>query len=117
LYGLPAEFDARVFVQRALVQMCFSVNTISLSFDGAMITVESSVIYKRDPTDPGEAVSPPVSRTSMTSVIGKTVRFASSKPDGSLSLHFDDGQALMFSDDSETYESYKIQIGEQEIIV
>jgi hypothetical protein len=118
MYGLKQDFDATVFVGRELGQICFSSNNIHFAFsDGVSITLESSFIHCDTLLADGLTQVVPVLSSDLMRLIGHAVSSAAARPDGTLSLVFDNGNSLMFLDDSKDYESYAIRIGDREIIV
>jgi hypothetical protein len=118
MYGLPQDFDATVFVGKELVQVSFSANTIHFSFDAHIsVTLLSSFVYSSASDDARSTQAVPVQSSNLMSLIGHTVDSADAKPDGTLTLGFDNGHSLTFLDDSQNYESYWIHIGGREIIV
>jgi len=116
MYGLPSDFDSSFFIGRALVQVCFSSNQVSFLFEGDIgVIVEGSFCHKGDGIEGMYKI--PVTTCGVMRLSGLTVRTATSSVDGTLSLGFDEGQALTFHDDSANYESYHIRRGESEIHV
>jgi len=119
MYGLPSDFDVSAFIGIELVQISFSANTIHLVFEpDVQVTIESSFVVQAGPDLPPLKDSPPLKSSNMMTLISQRVRSASSSAiDGSLTLHFEGGGFILFIDDSENYESYKIVIQGKEIIV
>ena len=117
MYKLPLSFDAEVFTGRVVNQVFFTVNTVSVSFEGDLgITLMSSFGYDA----PGGALvkeSPPVRHSDVMSLAGQTVTACEAFPDGTLALTFGNGWHLWCYDDSTAYESYSIVIGPTEIFV
>jgi hypothetical protein len=118
MYGLPEDFDASVFLGRELIQICFSANTIDFAFSGdILVTLESSFIYSNSPTDEGHRQTIPVSSSNLMGLIGATVDSVTSQRDGTLFMSFNNEHRLTFLDDSTSYESYCIHIGDRLVIV
>jgi len=118
MYGLPATFDASEFTGKELLQVCFTANTISLSFeDDIAITIMGSFIYHAGADTKAEKQMVPVSSSILMCLAGKQVRLAEAERDGTLTLYFDNNHILTILDDSKAYESYSIRIGAREIIV
>lgn len=116
--GLPPDFDASVFVGQQLVQVCFTANTVSLHFgDAVSVTVFSTLAHGAKLNDALEVETIPISSSSVIRLIGKTITIAMSEVSGRISLGFQDGSRLDFSDDSPAYESYSVRIGLREIVV
>ena len=118
MYGLPSNFDASIFVEHELEQICFSATNVTLHFgDGVSISVLSAVAYSLSSTDPRQVESVPVSYSGLMRLIGKRVLSAESEVDGHVILRFSGGAELHLRDDSTNYESYSIRVGNREIIV
>jgi hypothetical protein len=118
MYGLPKDFSALIFVGQELVEICFTVNTAHLVFDGEVsITLLSSYVYTSSSNNVSRKETVPVLSSSLMHLIGKKVSSATAKTDGTLTLMFEDGASLILLDDSRDYESYSIRIGDREIVV
>lgn len=118
MYGLPDNFDASIFLTKKLDLLCYSENTINLSFEGALsVTILRSFIHKRALHETACKQTLPVSKSSLMCLVGKVVCHVASDKQGSLTLNFDNGHVLELFDDSQNYESYIIRIGETEVIV
>jgi hypothetical protein len=118
MYGLPADFDASIFIGRELVQVSFTTNTVHLVFDGDIaITVESSFVLQHSPGTEAVKQAPPVESSSLMALVGRQVRSAHADTDGTLTLRFDGGGTLACLDDSKDYESYHIRLLGKEIVV
>ncbi len=118
MYGLPANFDATVFLGKELELVCFSENTISLTFGGDVsITILGTFSYQIGPSDKATACSVPVSTSNLMCLIGKEVCRVEKRDDGTLVLQFANQHVLALLDDSRDYEAYTIRIGKREIIV
>ena len=116
MYGLPHGFDASVFVGRTLEHVTFTTNTVHFGFDGNVaITLFSSFQHGWLGTVSEEKV--PVQSSGVMSMLGQVVRLAEGRPDGTLKLQFEGGEALICRDDSGHYESYQLQLGDREIVV
>ncbi len=110
-------FDSSVLVGQELTHIIFTSNTIHFAFSGDIsVTLTSSFVHDRPPHDLGRNQVVPVQTSSLMSLLGKTVSDSTSEPDGTLRLHFEDGEGLTFLDDSREYESYTVRIGDREII-
>jgi len=116
VYGLPDDFDGSVFVGLELVEISFTANTVHLAFDADVsITIGSRFILHVGGTREEHDV--PVKTSSLTALIGRSVRLVDANPDGTLRLQFDGGDALTCVDDSKVYESYQIHFAGREIII
>jgi Family of unknown function (DUF6188) len=118
MYGLSSLINVSEFTGKELSQVCYTVNTICLAFEGDIsITVMGSLIYTNGDLDSICKESLPLSSSNLMCLIGQTVRFAERGEDGSLTLNFENGHILTILDDSQEYESYSVCIGTNEIIV
>jgi hypothetical protein len=110
MHGLPEDFDGQFFVGKDLIAVTFSANTISFAFDDeVLVTAEAPFLYKATPSDAGEVQPVPARSSTLMCLVQHQVHRASATTDGTLELTFDDGQMLIFVDDSEHYESYHVQ--------
>src|SRR5262245_14273334 len=111
MYGLPGDFDPRVFVGRELEQVCFWRYSVHLVFDGDVsLTMESTFSVKERAGSQKVAVILPVVSSNLMSLIGKKILAASADRSGTLSLCFVGGSEIVCSDESQQYESYRIRI-------
>ena len=119
MYGLPRGFDASRLVGRTLDFVTFTSNTVHFSFDGgASITIEASFTHWiRGAAPSSQRLSVPVSESRLMQVVGAAVSAARATEDGTLVLDFTNGQSIAVHDDSPRYESYRMQLGDEEIIV
>ena len=118
MYGLPEDFDGEVFAGRELIQVSFSKNTVSFWFgDDLSVTLESTFIHKRAADKAECRQEIPVTESSVMSLIGKEVSSVKKDGDGTLILHFENGDSLAFLDDAKQYESYSIRTADKEIVV
>jgi hypothetical protein len=116
MHGLPKDFDLSVFIGKVFEQICFTENTVSFFFgDNISITVESKYSYGKANKMVVETI--PATSSSCMNFLGKTVKGATPKSDGTMNLVFEDDSKLTFVDDSKQYESYRIRIGDTEIII
>src|SRR3972149_8201656 len=109
MYGLPKDFDFSVFEGRTLELVCFSENTVNLSFDDHLsITIESSYSHQVDDEDPGSTIDIPPETSTLMQLTGDVVELAEAVGKGTLVLHFEGGQVLKCFEDLPNYECYKI---------
>ena len=96
MYGLPSDFDAKVFVERTLEQICFNQNQIALHFDdNVSIIVESAFSHDgNQPLSETRVVEVPVSHSDLMQLVGFSVSEASGDKDGTLTLVFDNATFL-----------------------
>jgi hypothetical protein len=119
MYGRPANFDASIFLDASVEQICFSRNTITIYFDlGYLVTLEGAYEH-RSAANPGsvERAAVPVLQSRLIELVGKAVMSAEIDAAGTFVLRFDDGQVLRCIDDSDKFESYRISCGDAEIII
>lgn len=115
--GIPSDFDSSVFVGLQLISVTFAENLVSLAFDHAvMVTVLGSVSYRDAKTGEQRTDRPPVSRTSLVSLVGRHVLACTAKSQRELVLELDGGE-IVLRDDSQRYESFIIRIDNEEIVV
>ena len=117
MYRLPKDFDASFFVGRRIELICFGENTVSFHFnDDLLVTVESAFAYvDRDGAEQLSEI--PAVGTNVLKLLGKSVRQSTGSDDGTLNLAFENGDTLKILDTSDQYESYKIGLGDDTIIV
>ncbi len=117
MYSLSSVIDVSVFNEKELEMICFTANTISLSFTkNVAITIMGSYILENNVAEKSKQ-SVPVSSSSLMCLIRRVIQSAERGSDGSLKLHFDNKHNLIILDDSKIYESYHVRIGSKEIIV
>jgi hypothetical protein len=115
--GIPHDFDPAVFVGHKLISVTFAENLINLTFDQAvMVTVLSSISYRDAKTGEQGTDQPPVSRTSLVSLLGQDVAASRVESKQQLVIELDDGE-LVLRDDSQRYESFIIRVHDREIVV
>jgi hypothetical protein len=113
MYGLPKDFDGSFLVGRTLEMVCFNQNQVYLHFDSDItITIESAFSYKTE-----QVIDVPVQESNLMEMLGSTVSVAQGDANGTLSLLFNNGEALKVYDTTKQYESYTIAYGGKVIIV
>ena len=118
MYGFPNDFDPQVFVGRELETITYAVNVIVLAFADRLTVSASGSLSYRVANDAETGVDrPPVIRTSLVNLVGRTVLAAELKSARELVLEFDGEGSVTLLDDADTYECYLITIGDREIIV
>ena len=118
MYGLPADFDSRIFVDRTLVQVCVFSNQIAFHFDqNISVRLEGEYSLQVDSAAEPEMIEIPEFHPGLTKLLDARVKDTSSTRDGTLVLQFSDGAVLTFYDRSPGYERYEISIGDRHIIV
>lgn len=118
MYGLPADFDSRIFVGRDSEMVCFAAYQFNLHFgQKLMIQVNGEYSLQMDPGSEPEIIEPPEFPPGLTKLLEQTVSNASSRRDGALTLQFSNGAVFTCYDRTPGYESYYIHIGDRQIIV
>lgn len=118
MYGLPANFDSAVFVDRILESVTFATNAIHLDFgDHTSVTALSHLTYSvgQDLDLCRDVV--PVMDSSLMTLVGQRVVGAEVRLPGDLILRFDGGGMLTAEDDSAHYESYSLSTPTGEVFV
>ena len=118
MHRLPPDFDASVFVGSTLETICFSANTVNLTFDRDLqITILGTFMYRAGPNaEPVEAVVP-VATSNLMSLAGKVVESAEAHVDSALTIRFAGQHILTLANEPGPYESYTLQIKGREIFV
>jgi hypothetical protein len=118
MYGLPADFDSRIFVGRTLEMVCFAAYQFGLHFgEHIFVQVNGEYSLQADPGSEPEIIEPPEFHPELTKLLEQTVSNASSTRGGTLSLQFSNGAVFTCYDRTPGYESYDIHIGDRRIIV
>lgn len=118
MYGLPADFDSRIFVGRTLELVCFAAYHFNFHFDqdiGVQVGGEYSLQMK--PVSEPDIIEVPEFHPGLTKLLEQTVIHASATRDGTLILRFSGGAVFTCYDRTPGYESYDIYIGDRHIIV
>jgi len=82
-----------------------------------MITIESAVSYQPKDSQVHFMSEIPITESNLMRLLEKTILNASGNDKGDLTLTFQDGDVLTIYDNAPSYESYKIQNGDEIIIV
>jgi hypothetical protein len=118
MYGLPADFDGRIFVGRTLELVCFAAYHFNLHFDQHIgVQVNGEYSLQMDPGFEPEIIEPPDFHPGLTKLLEQPVKDASGSRDGTLTIHFSSGAVFTCYDRTPGYESYYIHIGDRWIIV
>ena len=120
MHRLPRDFDTSVFNGIALELVSFTENSIHFQFDRRIsITLESSYAYHFDSSAGGvEKNDVPVTESRLMSLVGHIVQTAEIDDDGTtLRLRFGGGRILECFDKTPQYESFRIAIGDREVLV
>lgn len=118
MHGLPATFDATVFVGSTLDSVTFAVNVIHLAFDsGLSISVNARVCYRAEVAQVTLVDELPVRESRLMLLIGKAVSGAACDTNGFLTLELEDGGLIQVTDELSNFESYSITTPDGEIFV
>jgi len=118
VYGLPPDFDGRLFVGQILASITFTVNTVHLVFGPDLsLTVLSTCSYRLAASDARHTEQVPITGTAMLGLIGRQVTNIAVTGGRNLALEFDGNGEFTCIDDSDQYESYTIKVDDREIIV
>lgn len=118
MYGLPTDFDSRIFVGRTLQVVSVFVNQINFRFDqNVSVRLESVYSLQVAPGSETEIIDVPEFHPGLTKLLEKMVKNASAARDGTLALQFSNGAVLTFYDRTPAYEAYEISVGDRHIIV
>lgn len=121
MYHLPKNFDGAFLVGRRLQMVCFAAFQVYLHFDDEiMITVEYAYSYRSNDTQIGtEAMITilPISQSNLMQLLEKAVSKVQRIDGDSLTMLFENGDALTLCNGPENFESYQIKYGDQNIIV
>jgi hypothetical protein len=119
MYGLPEDFDATGFVGKTVEYVSFSSNNIYIFFEENLsLTIEGSFehLLPEESTN-GIQMSVPVCCSCLMRLIGHEVIKVKTDQPCKLTLVFDDHQELRCIDDSNMYESFRIEYFGRDIIV
>lgn len=118
MYGLPSDFDPQIFVGRELETITYGVNVIVLVFDDRLtVSISGSLSYSVADGADIAVDRVPVSHTSLVRLAGRRVEKFDLRSPQELVLRFEGGGHVTLLDDSELYECYLINNGDDEIVV
>jgi hypothetical protein len=118
MYGLPINFDANIFLGRQIESITYASNVIVISLDlGITFSVESSLDYLPVGVESNLTDAFPLTSTRLITFIGNVIIKAIIVEQKDIMLFFEGNSWIAIKDDSKYYESYKIKIGETEIVV
>ena len=109
-----------MFIGSTVQQVAFSANTLFISFGNEIsITILASFEHLVTPAEneSNGVQRVPVKESRLMQLIDHAVESVEASVDGTLTLHFNNGQTLRCFDDSPQYESYWITHGKKEIYV
>ena len=110
MYEFPPDFDAKTLLGMTLEMLCFTKNQIVLHFDSdTSIVAEAGILHKR-PSDEssGTMITIPPERVELLGLLEHKTTAAAIYRQRVLTLTFDTGDILSFSDLSDGYESYHV---------
>lgn len=113
IYGLPQDFDGSFLVGKELEMVCFCQVQLYLHFAGKIIITVSSAISRDD----GQIIDVPIEYSNLMRMIGLLVASAEGPTDGTLTIHFENGEVLKVYDNSPNFESYSITYGDAVLYV
>ena len=116
--GLPKTFDTSLFVGRTVDAVSFTVNTVSINFDGGLIlTIEGPFEHTAAFGAIGNQLNePPISESRLMQLAGHQVTEATVVDDGGICLSFEGRQYLRCIRGSEPYECFHISQGGLEVV-
>lgn len=118
MFGLPADFDAQMFIGRTLSSVTFAENLINLHFDEELtVTVLGSISYRTAAEGEETVDTPPLATTTLPGLVGRVVVSCQVRSPRELVVGFDGGGSVRFVDDSDMYESFTIRGADTEIVV
>lgn len=119
MYGLPRDIDLSFFCEKELIQVSVGLYDVQLHFhDSVSLSVQSRIEHtsKGILTFWEQEETPPISASSLLTLLSSHVVSAHGIPDGTLILQFSNGDIVKVFD-SEGYEAYQINNKGQHIIV
>lgn len=118
MYGLPANFDSRIFVGRTLEEIYFAAYHFVLQFDQHIgVQVHGEYSLQIDPGLEPDIIDVPEFHPQLTKLLEQTVNNATATREGTLTLQFSNGAVFTCYDRTPGYESYEIFIGDRHLIV
>ncbi len=110
MYDLPKGLSLDFLSGRELELLCFGPYTVALHFEeGIQIQVEGSFEHIIAEQDAKPVLSSfPLSGSRLMRLLTKRVTRISTRPDGTLMLDFENGDALVIEGNVGPYESYNI---------
>lgn len=118
MHGLPANFNAQMFVGKQLTSLTYAENLIHVNFDEELtLTVLDSISYRTDAQAVETVESSPLTTTRLVSLIGRHVTSGKVETPRELVLGLEGGGSMRFVDESDRYESFIIRGPGTEIIV
>lgn len=116
MYGFPADFDPAVLVGGTLDVVSHAQNLIGLDVGEIRVTAYGSLWYRTSSDGEEQVDTPPVARTELVALVGRTVTSARLVSPRRLELQLDEGSVTLL-DDSDEYESYTLRGGGLDLVV
>lgn len=118
MYKLPNGINLDFFVKKTLLQICVGVHDLIFNFDDDLaVTVTSSIGYVDSDGKSYQSDNFCEIIATLVKLLNHSVVYAKGEVSGTLTLKFDNGMEIAIYDDSEQYESYVINKGDQIIVV
>jgi len=121
MHYLPDSFDGSLFLGTEIELVCFFPFSIALGFSGdtsKWIQIESEWILRCGNEVLEHITEFPIQSSKLLSTIGKKVlKFDINREKNNILLHLDSDMSIEVVDTPNGYETYKIDDGEQDIIV
>jgi hypothetical protein len=113
----PEDFDAGIFVGRTLEMICFAAYQVNFHF-GSHISISAETSFTFEKPSAIAQITIPVMQSDLMQLLEHEVSKASVQDQHILTLMFEGGYLLRFSDTAPgVYESYHVYIGDKRIII
>jgi hypothetical protein len=118
MLGFPPDFDYTVFQHLEFLSLTYASNMIDLNFGNQItISVFGSISFSMDGDDDVVTESLPLSQSRLMHLLDRIVERAELKTQRELTIHFTTGESIQLIDDSDSYESFILRVGSNEIVV
>ena len=119
MYGLPKDIDLSFFQTRELQGVVFGLYQLQMQFDRSLLlSIEGRIEHTLQKSvtswDQGK---PPISASSLLTLLGLSVVSATGTEEGTLILEFSNSDIVKVFESNEGYESYQINYEGKLIIV
>lgn len=120
MYGLNPDVDLSFFIGKELMQVAVGsydvqlhfYESVSLSVQGRIEHISEGVVTEWIGDE-----NKPLAAASLLGLLGSSVTSVQGDSDGTLTVHFTNGDLLKIFDDNEHYESYQINPGDGKNII
>ncbi len=117
MYKLASKIDLDIFKDKVLIQACFGENEIILSFDPNLsVLLTSSISCISASGDVRRYKSLKESSTDLVKMLGFSTKYATGNEAGTLTVKFENEEAIEIYDDSDQFESFIIKNGAEVIV-